>query len=104
MRFIDTHGADSQQLVDEIGSTKFVIGPLLKDTIEHLVPNLPIGVNVLALNRPDDLPVHGELKSPLDASATQVLRADNKAEATALKQPSMQSEFSELGLPTSLNY
>ena len=104
LRFIDTHGADSQQLVDEIGSTKFVIGPLLKDTIEHLVPNLPIGVNVLALNRPDDLPVHGELKSPLDASATQVLRADNKAEATALKQPSMQSEFSELGLPTSLNY
>lgn len=63
LRFIDTHGADSQQLVDEIGSTKFVIGPLLKDTIEHLVPNLPIGVNVLALNRPDDLPVHSESKA-----------------------------------------
>ena len=53
LRFVDTSNADTTTLVNAIGDAKFVIGPLLKETVEQLIPQLPMDVNMLALNRPD---------------------------------------------------
>ena len=54
LRFIDTNETSVETLVEQIGDTKFIIGPLLKETVEQLTPALPFGVNMLALNRPDE--------------------------------------------------
>lgn len=51
LRFIDTVDKSPEALIDEVGEAKYVVGPLLKDTVEALVPLLPAGVNMLALNR-----------------------------------------------------
>lgn len=56
IRFVDTTNADTQTLVAAIGDAKFIVGPLLKETVEQLIPALPPGVNMLALNRPDEMP------------------------------------------------
>ncbi|WP_394221512.1 penicillin-binding protein activator [Alteromonas gracilis] len=104
LRFIDTNDADTQQLIEQIGDTKFIIGPLLKDTVESLIPNLPFGVNVLALNRPEE---------PIDASLTStnsIVLTDSKsvttdsAMETGLANEGAQGELEAIGLPTSLNY
>jgi len=101
LRFIDTNDASTQQLLDEIGDTKFIIGPLLKDTVESLIPNLPFGVNVLALNRPEE---------PINGTPTGNVLADNasgtqaNATETGLTNEDRQSELEAIGLTTSLNY
>ncbi|WP_309475347.1 penicillin-binding protein activator [Alteromonas lipotrueae] len=56
IRFVDTTNADTQTMVAAIGDAKFIVGPLLKETVEQLIPALPPGVNMLALNRPDEMP------------------------------------------------
>ena len=56
IRFVDTTNADTQTMVAAIGDAKFIVGPLLKETVENLIPALPPGVNMLALNRPDEMP------------------------------------------------
>ncbi|GMM71002.1 penicillin-binding protein activator [Alteromonas gracilis] len=104
LRFIDTNGADSQELITEIGDTKFIIGPLLKETIESLIPNLPIGVNVLALNRPDELPDSSLQQSTPYSIATQRADVENKASNVDLAEPKTQGEIGALDLPVSLNY
>ncbi|WP_334049625.1 penicillin-binding protein activator [Alteromonas gracilis] len=104
LRFIDTNGADSQELITEIGDTKFIIGPLLKETIESLIPNLPIGVNVLALNRPDELPDSSLQQSTPYSIATQRADVDNEASNVDLAAPKTQDETGALDLPVSLNY
>ena len=104
LRFIDTNGADSQELITEIGDTKFIIGPLLKETIESLIPNLPIGVNVLALNRPDELPDSSLRQSTSYSIATQRADVDNEASNVDLAEPKTQDEIGALDLPVSLNY
>ncbi len=104
LRFIDTNGADSQELITEIGGTKFIIGPLLKETIESLIPNLPIGVNVLALNRPDELPDSSLRQSTSYSIATQRADVDNEASNVDLAEPKTQDEIGALDLPVSLNY
>lgn len=53
LEFVDTVGKSPQELVDAIGQHRWVIGPLLKETIEEVVPLIPHNVNVLALNRAD---------------------------------------------------
>ena len=104
LRFIDTNGADSQELITEIGDTKFIIGPLLKETIESLIPNLPIGVNVLALNRPDELPDSSLRQSTSYSTTTQRENVDNKASNVDLAESKTQDEIGALDLPVSLNY
>ena len=104
LRFIDTNGADSQELITEIGDTKFIIGPLLKETIESLIPNLPIGVNVLALNRPEELPDSSLRQSTSYSIATQRADVDNEASNVDLAEPKTQDEIGALDLPVSLNY
>lgn len=54
IRFVDTVNANAQTLIEAIGDAKFIVGPLLKETVETLIPVLPAGVNMLALNRPDN--------------------------------------------------
>ena len=77
LRFVDTSNTDAATLVSAIGDAKFIIGPLLKETVEQLIPQLPIDVNILALNRPD---------TPLVANAN------------------LSSESSELTLNNNINY
>jgi outer membrane PBP1 activator LpoA protein len=91
LRFIDTNNADTDYLLEQIGDTKFILGPLLKETVEQLIPALPVGVNVLALNRFETTEEPGKLDS---------MQQDNE-----LSTPNDNaSELTQLGLPTSLNY
>ena len=104
LRFIDTNEVDTQHLLSEIGDTKFIIGPLLKDTVERLIPSLPLGVNVLALNRPDELPDNASAKGLTTGSSNPAIADDALASGTGLAGDDTQNELHSLGLPTSLNY
>ena len=104
LRFIDTNEVDTQHLLSEIGDTKFIIGPLLKDTVERLIPSLPLGVNVLALNRPDELPDNASAKGLATGSSNLAIADDALASGTGLAGDDTQNELHSLGLPTSLNY
>lgn len=104
LRFIDTNEVDTQHLLSEIGDTKFIIGPLLKDTVERLIPSLPLGVNVLALNRPDELPDNASTKGLATGSSNPAIADDALASGTGLAGDDTQNELHSLGLPTSLNY
>ncbi|MEW9797154.1 penicillin-binding protein activator [Alteromonas sp. CYL-A6] len=55
LRFIDTQDKSAEQLLSEIGETRWLIGPLLKDTLDILLPVLPPSVTMLALNRTDEV-------------------------------------------------
>ncbi len=90
LRFIDTVNADTEYLLEQLGDTKFVIGPLLKETVETLIPALPVGVNVLALNRFEDT----DTAAALSNSAAMSRNNDSDTE----------SELTLLALPASLNY
>jgi len=104
LRFIDTNNADTQHLLSEIGETKFIIGPLLKDTVESLLPNLPVGVNVLALNRPEELPENAPAKNSAVTSSNALAAQGSLTSSTDLVGENTQDEFRSLDLPTSLNY
>jgi outer membrane PBP1 activator LpoA protein len=104
LRFIDTNNADTQHLLSEIGETKFIIGPLLKDTVESLIPILPVGVNVLALNRPEELPENAPAKNSAVTSSNALAAQGSLTSSTDLVGESTQDEFRSLDLPTSLNY
>ena len=104
LRFIDTNEVDTQHLLSEIGDTKFIIVPLLKDTVERLIPSLPLGVNVLALNRPDELPDNASAKRLATGSSNPAIADDALASGTGLAGDDTQNELHSLGLPTSLNY
>ena len=104
LRFIDTNEVDTQHLLSEIGDTKFIIGPLLKDTVERLIPSLPLGVNVLALNRPDELPDNASAKGLSTGSSNPAIADDAIASGTGLAGDDTENELHSLGLPTSLNY
>ncbi|WP_370243191.1 penicillin-binding protein activator [Alteromonas abrolhosensis] len=104
LRFIDTNNADTQHLLSEIGETKFIIGPLLKDTVESLIPNLPVGVNVLALNRPEELPENTPARNSAVTSSNALAAQGSLTSSTDLVGESTQDEFRSLDLPTSLNY
>jgi len=104
LRFIDTNNADTQHLLSEIGETKFIIGPLLKDTVESLLPNLPVGVNVLALNRPEELPENAPARNSAVTSSNALAAQGSLTSSTELVGENTQDEFRSLDLPTSLNY
>lgn len=53
LRFIDTQDHTPEQLVEQIGDAKILIGPLLKSNVEALTAKLPADVSMLALNRVD---------------------------------------------------
>ena len=104
LRFIDTNNTDTQHLLSEIGETKFIIGPLLKDTVESLIPNLPVGVNVLALNRPEELPENTPARNSAVTSSNALAAQGSLTSSTDLVGENTQDEFRSLDLPTSLNY
>ena len=58
LEFVDTVGKTPEALAESIGQHRWVIGPLLKETIEEVVPLIPHNVNVLALNRAELAPVN----------------------------------------------
>ncbi|QPG06239.1 penicillin-binding protein activator [Salinimonas marina] len=60
LRFIDTNNKSAEQIISEVGSTRWVIGPLLKDTIEAVAPRFSSDTRLLALNR-IALPAHRAL-------------------------------------------
>ncbi len=109
LRFIDTNGVDTQHLLDQIGDTKFIVGPLLKDTVESLIPNLPVGVNVLALNRPEELidqVIANEppTKNRLVPTSNSALDNGTDSAGSILTDTEIQGELDTLDLATSLNY
>ncbi|WP_018983298.1 penicillin-binding protein activator [Salinimonas chungwhensis] len=65
--FVDTHQKQPDELINAIGDSRWVIGPLLKETLDMVLPKLPSDINLLALNRPDDTPdtILGTPDSPL---------------------------------------
>ncbi len=67
LHFIDTVDKDVNDIIAEIGDAKFIIGPLLKSNVERIIPALPVGVNVLALNRSDDIT---QIETPFNTSAS----------------------------------
>lgn len=54
LTFVDTNGKTGEELISAIGDTQWVIGPLLKETLDLMLPALPGDIHLLALNRPDD--------------------------------------------------
>ncbi|MFZ8198557.1 penicillin-binding protein activator [Alteromonas portus] len=109
LRFIDTNGADTQHLLNEIGDTKFIVGPLLKDTVESLIPNLPVGVNVLALNRPEEIAAPATTNvmptnNTLATSSSASLNDDLHNSGGAIAASGAKGELAALDLVTSLNY
>ncbi|BFT31278.1 penicillin-binding protein activator [Alteromonas sp. D210916BOD_24] len=99
LRFIDTNESDTEQLIEQIGNTKFIIGPLLKDTVESLIPALPVGVNVLALNRPEDLASEAQRHQKAPSSFAQSAALDS-----GTVNRSFPSEMASLSLTTAINY
>ena len=99
LRFIDTNDSNSEQLIEQIGSTKFVIGPLLKDTVESLIPALPIGVNVLALNRPEELARASASPNSISDTSEPHLSIDS-----VVMNETSNNEEGNLSLPTAINY
>ena len=104
LRFIDTNEVDTQHLLSEIGDTKFIIGPLLKDTVESLISSLPPGVNVLALNRPDELQDNATTKGLVTGVSDSAVADSSVTLGPKLAEDNTQDEFRSLDLPTSLNY
>lgn len=86
LTFHDTQQLTPQNLAGEIGNAQYVIGPLLKDSLDTLVPAMPTGVRVLALNRPDDDPMVsiGTVDSPLIPPALALPQLDRQATWFAL--------------------
>ena len=85
LSFVDTTDKNVEAIISAIGKAKFVIGPLLKDNVERIVPALPTGVNVLALNRFDNFQqTMGELDRTIELLAQQ--DASGNAEAGSLSE------------------
>ncbi|NDW14048.1 penicillin-binding protein activator [Alteromonas genovensis] len=85
LSFVDTTDKDAEGIISAIGEAKFVIGPLLKDNVERIVPALPTGVNVLALNRFDNFQqAMGELDRSIELLAQQ--DSSGNAEAGSLSE------------------
>ncbi|WP_334030206.1 penicillin-binding protein activator [Alteromonas sp. P256] len=92
LSFVDTTDKDVEGIVNALGEAKFVIGPLLKDNVERIVPALPTGVNVLALNRFDNFQqAMGELDRTIELLAQQdasgSAETDPLSEQTSAKPP-----------------
>lgn len=51
LTFLDTAGLSTESLVAAAQDANWVIGPLLKENVEQVIPKLPISVKRLALNR-----------------------------------------------------
>ncbi len=67
IRFVDTVNKSEMELVEAIGESRWVIGPLIKETIELLQGKLSPSVNMLALNRIDLK--HNDLLSAKESTA-----------------------------------
>ncbi|WP_181898312.1 penicillin-binding protein activator [Alteromonas aestuariivivens] len=84
LRFIDTLDKTPQQLVEDIGETQWVIGPLLKETVDGLMKVLPTHVNLLALNRLSPLADTTPQENPLpDHNAYFALAPEDEAHQLA---------------------
>ena len=95
LRFIDTNESSPQSLIEQIGETKFVIGPLLKETVDSLIPMLPPSINVLALNRPEE-------NASAQPTATNAVEQIIQNQQSALESHTDVEQ--EMLFPTALNY
>ena len=101
LRFIDTHDATVESLVEQIGDTKFIIGPLLKETVEKLTPALPFGVNMLALNRPEEATVSESKGSIQNTNLTN--NVENASTSDAVESENIALAEEEANLETIVN-
>jgi len=69
VRFLDTVALAKTELLQQASNADWVIGPLLKENIDAVVPFLPLSVKRLALNRVD-ADVRGELALTLGDTQT----------------------------------
>jgi outer membrane PBP1 activator LpoA protein len=108
LRFIDTNETSVETLVEQIGDTKFIIGPLLKETVEQLTPALPFGVNMLALNRPDEEESLNTNKLQNKSSGSNAgVNESNVSKDNALAESALYDDSEQLEAlvnTTSLNY
>ena len=95
LRFIDTNESSPQSLIEQIGETKFVIGPLLKETVDSLIPILPPSINVLALNRPEE-------NANTQPTATNAVEQLTQNQQSVLESHTDAQQ--EMLFPTALNY
>ena len=95
LRFIDTNESSPQSLIEQIGETKFVIGPLLKETVDSLIPILPPSINVLALNRPEE-------NASTQPTATNAVEQLTQNQQSVLESHTDAQQ--EMLFPTALNY
>ncbi|WP_032097401.1 MULTISPECIES: penicillin-binding protein activator [unclassified Alteromonas] len=99
LSFVDTTDKDVEGIVSAIGEAKFVIGPLLKDNVERVVPALPTGVNVLALNRFDNFQqAMGELDRTIELLAQQDASGNAAAGSLSEQKSAMPPLSAEQGL------
>jgi outer membrane PBP1 activator LpoA protein len=99
LSFVDTTNKDVEGIVSAIGEAKFVIGPLLKDNVERIVPALPTGVNVLALNRFDNFQqAMGELDRTIELLAQQETSESAAAGSLSEQKSAMPPLSAERGL------
>lgn len=99
LSFVDTTDKDVEGIVSAIGEAKFVIGPLLKDNVERIVPALPTGVNVLALNRFDNFQqAMGELDRTIELLAQQETSESKEAGSLSEQKSAMPPLSAEQGL------
>ncbi|QJR80086.1 penicillin-binding protein activator [Alteromonas pelagimontana] len=59
LKFVDTVNKNAEELVASIGDSRWVIGPLLKENVDAINSVRPVNINMLALNRLDELQQEG---------------------------------------------
>ncbi len=95
LRFIDTQDKDPTLLIEELGSAEWVLGPLLKDTLDGVLPLLPPRITMLALNRPEQ-----QSRSP-QPDATPGLSEEEESEAIATDSSRLQAPLAPNSLDAS---
>ncbi|MFC3092641.1 penicillin-binding protein activator [Alteromonas sediminis] len=85
VRFLDTALMPSEQLIQEAATANWVIGPLLRENIDAVVPFLPLSVKRLALNRVE-ADVRSELALTLGNTQTAYFGLAPEDEAEQLAQ------------------
>ncbi len=76
LTFIDTNDKTAEQIINELSNIKWVIGPLLKETIEAIAPRLDTQTRLLALNR-IGLPTHRALSDSALSLIPEALQVNN---------------------------
>jgi outer membrane PBP1 activator LpoA protein len=59
--FVDTETQSDEQILEKIAQADWVIGPLLKETIDRLLPQIPTNTASLVLNRAETTNIDGDI-------------------------------------------